>query len=291
MNVIPCSFAAALIFGIIQRDFYRGFLAAPLCVATVHDAILPFYARFYPTHRSKLAYAYWLSRFELTLRRAPTIITVSKNAARQITCFCSERGIPEPAIRVIYLGADWSHDSTGETKEDMVIHLASPEPHKKTAQLLRWWKEILGTGRDLPRLRLVGRMDAESLSLATALPNIDLSAPASKGELMRLMSKARALLFPSEIEGFGLPALEAYGVFTPVVYRAGTAVEEVLQGSTGAFHENTSGSFEAALKAVLALELSDVRQIASVLRAKFSWEKCAKETATVYREAMGRKID
>ena len=44
------------------------------------------------------------------------------------------------------------------------------------------------------------------------------------------------LLLPSEIEGFGLPALEAYYLSTPVVYVRGTAVEEILgERSPGGF--------------------------------------------------------
>ena len=65
------------------------------------------------------------------------------------------------------------------------------------------------------------------------------------------------LLLPSEIEGFGLPALEAYYLSTPLVYvRGSTPVEEILgERSPPAFVLASADSiFVAAVDQALGLD-------------------------------------
>ena len=52
-----------------------------------------------------------------------------------------------------------------------------------------------------------------------------------KERLLALMRAARALLYPSLAEGFGLPIIEAMGLGTPVLTAAGGATEEVAGGA------------------------------------------------------------
>lgn len=53
-----------------------------------------------------------------------------------------------------------------------------------------------------------------------------------RADLLRLIADARALLFPSLGEGFGLPIAEAMALGTPVMTTAGGATEEVAGGAT-----------------------------------------------------------
>ena len=103
--------------------------------------------------------------------------------------------------------------------------------------------------------------------------------------LQAAYSSARALVLPSEIEGFGLPALEAYYLGTPVCFVKGTSVEEILAGATGkgAFSLESRDSFFAALDEVLAMEPAEIRRCGLVLRETFASAKVAERVERVFR--------
>lgn len=246
---------------------YLSRLARPRAktVITMHDMILQHYVDHYPTARSKANYTYWLGLAADSLRRADRILTISKNAEQQIRDFCERRKFQPPPIQVTYEACSFEHLHPDETpKEDYVLHLYSDAPHKKSAMLLDWWQ----TPGDLPPLHLVGT-DRPGPDRVHSLPFLD------RETLIQVIRKARALVLPSEIEGFGLPGLEAYFLGTPVVYAAGTAVDEILGVGTdkGRFTLDERESFEQALDEVLAMDEGEVRAVGTTLRERFSWER------------------
>jgi glycosyltransferase involved in cell wall biosynthesis len=92
---------------------------------------------------------------------------------------------------------------------------------------------------------------------------------------------------PSEVEGFGLPALEAYALGTPVVYVRDTAVAEILgQGTPGSFVLDDFDSFKSAVEQVVTLSPQWIREHAETLQHKFSWLRAARATVAAYDEAL-----
>lgn len=243
-------------------------------VGTMHDAIIQHYATRYPHTRSKRDLNYWLRVTERSLRRLDGILTVSQHAKKQLLDFCQVRRIREPNIEVTYESSDWERYSNRVfSKSDYVVYLSSTAPHKQTARLLELWETLQSRKLDLPKLVLVGALGAEAqthldrLHGATLLPSLD------HDSLVDKVGSALALLFPSEIEGFGLPALEAYLVGTPVCFVADTAVAEIVElggGGCGAFKLDSPDSFYTALQNVLALPAETVREIRSKLHSRFS---------------------
>ena len=70
-------------------------------------------------------------------------------------------------------------------------------------------------------------------------PNIEYLGEVSDEEKLELMKNAKAFIFASEDEDFGITPVEAMSVGTPVIaYRSGGVVESVLQGRTGLFLMN-----------------------------------------------------
>ena len=94
--------------------------------------------------------------------------------------------------------------------------LEHPDPRKRVA-------ELANAPRDLP-LVLVGK----TREWAHELPNVTLTGLVSDDELAAIYSGAHALVFPSDDEGFGLPAVEALACGTPVVACDAPALREVL---------------------------------------------------------------
>jgi glycosyltransferase involved in cell wall biosynthesis len=91
------------------------------------------------------------------------------------------------------------------------------------------------------------------------------------------------LLLPSEIEGFGIPAVEGYLLGTPVAFAKGTALEEIVgPDSPGGFDRDVD-SFLAALNDVLNMNGAAVTEKAAWLKARYNWNNCVRGTVAAYR--------
>jgi glycosyltransferase involved in cell wall biosynthesis len=113
----------------------------------------------------------------------------------------------------------------------------------------------------------------------------------SDGDKWRLYDSADVLLFPSELEGFGLVVAEAQSRGIPVVAAGGTATAEALDPDRSGFLVRSDGeAFAARVR-----ELSDAgRRDAMASRAlefaqRFDWDACAARVAEIYRDVVGRR--
>ncbi|HVP76244.1 MAG TPA: glycosyltransferase family 1 protein [Gaiellaceae bacterium] len=132
------------------------------------------------------------------------------------------------------------------------------------------------------RLVVVGPERDAALVAELRRRGVDVRGYVPKDELVRLYQEAAALLFPTRHEGFGLPVVEAMACGTPVVSTHDPAVREV-GGDAITYAE--PGEFAAALVRVLADPESWGQ--AGLERARlFSWERTARATVAVYREAL-----
>lgn len=104
-------------------------------------------------------------------------------------------------------------------------------------------------------------------------------------EMPLLYSSARVLLYPTLYEGFGLPVLEAMACGTPVVTSYNSSIPEVA--GKAALFADPENADDIQKKLKQAFSDDDWRK--SLIKegleqsAKFTWEKCAKETEEVYR--------
>jgi glycosyltransferase involved in cell wall biosynthesis len=258
---------------------YISYVSRPneLVVSVMHDALLQHYADKYPATRSKLDLAYWLGLMKASIRRSDHILTVSQNAKQQILNFADRYNIPVPQIHVTYEASDFENLSLGSaiSKEDYVLHLASDQPHKCTLQFLQLWQQLQAVKKELTPLHLVGNFTPAVTRLANSMRGVVLKSRLNQDEFINTISKARALIFPSEMEGFGLPAIEAYFLNTPVCYVANTAVAEVLgkDVKAGQYEVNDFDSFAQAVEEVLNLSPIIIAESRSRLLERYSKKK------------------
>ena len=104
--------------------------------------------------------------------------------------------------------------------------------------------------------------------------------------LVSQFTGARALIFPSEVEGFGLPAIEAYYLGTPVCFTRKTSIEEVLSPATdrGGLSLEEPESLWAALDDVLAMSADEIRECGLRLREVYDSKKVVERMTSVFRE-------
>jgi len=142
--------------------------------------------------------------------------------------------------------------------------LLHPEPRKRVAALAQ-------APRRMP-LVLAG----PAREWAHELPDVTLTGHVSDDELAALYSGAHALVFPSDDEGFGLPAVEALACGTPVAACDSAALREVLAGRAD-FVElgDMAGLLEAGASATRPAPEPP----------RWSWEDAARSTWAVYAAA------
>lgn len=133
-----------------------------------------------------------------------------------------------------------------------------------------------GSGRRLMRL-------AKSLGISQRLRVLPTVPPE---QLLTLLQGARALLQPSIVEGFGIPAIEAMATGCPVIGSDTPALVEVM-GEAG-LHSRVGDA------AALALAMGKLREPGrreqlrdrGLVRARaFNWERTATATLAAYRQA------
>lgn len=261
-------------------------------VATIHDTIIQYYQEHYPKWRLHAEYSYWAGMLCNTVKRAAAVMTVSENAKEQIQEFIRKHRLPEREIFVTYEPCLYEEIPQPESpaKADYVLHLGSKEPHKRTAWLVRLWDEAERSGRPLPKLNVVGTLPDEVKSLARASQSIVCLPFLEDQALVSQFTGARALVFPSEIEGFGLPAIEAYYLGTPVCFTRGTSVEEILgdAGSKGGFDLKEPSSLWEALDEVLEMSPGEVRERGLELREAYSSKQVVSRMMEVF-DLVGRR--
>ena len=142
-------------------------------------------------------------------------------------------------------------------------------------------------------LVLAGKKNAASLSnekyFATQnYKDIHFTDFIPDNQLSWLYTHAEAYVFPSLMEGFGLPGLEAMGYDTPVISSNATCLPEVYGKAAHYFDPLDTSDIAHAIDDVLSdetLQAHLVKQGKKQLK-KYSWHKMAKETHAVYEKAL-----
>jgi glycosyltransferase involved in cell wall biosynthesis len=217
------------------------------------------------------------------------VLTVSQASALQLRQFCDRYQIKHPDIEVTYEGSFWeSRRGEAFQKKNYALHLSSPAPHKGTNRLLNHWKVLQQRGLELPELMLVGRLDEVGQSLYDQLKNVSQIPPLEFEKLQQTVGEAAVLLLPSEIEGFGLPALEAYYVGTPVCFAAGTSVSEVVDpmGHGGCYSIDDVDAFSESLDWARGLSPETTHAIGATMHERFSLAKVSDRIVNSFRSTV-----
>jgi glycosyltransferase involved in cell wall biosynthesis len=242
------------------------------------------------------------SRFPGVLHRAERVIAVSEATAGDLVEYF---GVDRTRIHTIHEGLDphFADAVEGERSElplpaDYVLFVSTIEPRKNVIGVLRAFALVAEWGYR-GHLVVTGRWgwrtDAiiaewEASPVKDRIVHLDYVA---RGQMAAVYSRARALLFPSWLEGFGLPILESMACGTPVVTSGRSAMPEVA-GPAGVYVDPDS-AHGIATGVTSLLDDSDHHERLTALgreRARrFSWDEAARATANVFRRAAGRRPD
>ncbi len=269
-------------------------------VVAMHD--LTFFD--HPEWHERSKVVYFRKMIAAAARRAELIITGSHDAADGLR----QRFHPRGEIVVIHHGVDHSRFAPGtddpQARADdwaaLARHgIAAPyvafastiEPRKDVPTLVRAFARIAATHPDV-QLVLAG---GDGWGVAEARAAIGASGVATRilrpgyiddAALAALFRRAEVVAYPSLVEGFGMPALEALACGTPLVTTSGSALEEVVGDAALLVPPADPEALGRALATVL-----DEPAVAARLRAAgppraaaFTWERSVAAHVAAYEQ-------
>ena len=214
--------------------------------------------------------------YDRSARRAAVVIVPSAFVGERT----AERlGICPDRIRVVHHGIDHERFSAGhEQREPFVLYPARPWPHKNHARLFEAFALVRS---EHPGLRLVLTGGGHG---TRALPaGVEVRGLVPAAELVSLLRRASALVFPSLYEGFGTPPLEAMACGCPVAASRAASLPEVCGDAAELFDPMSPEAIAAAVGRVLDDPAPYVRRGLERARS-FTWQASASGHEAAYRE-------
>ena len=278
--------------------------SAARTVITVHDAInvLPLreivrglkegYARRTPKVVAMATYLHYCT--VLALRRADLVITVSAHAAREISRYGNfdRRKIvpvhhaPTPDLRRI-------EDSAILADVRQRYHLTCPfvlaDGLKNPGVLVEAWQRLPAELRGKTRIVFYSRRPDPLPVVSNAVDrgHACLLVRPPRADLIALYSMAEAFVFPSWIEGFGLPVLEAMACGAPVIASNRGAIPEVAGDAALLSDAEDPVALAQHVELVLTdpAEAQRLRRLGLARASEFSWKKTAEKILRCYTDA------
>lgn len=255
-------------------------------VTTIHDLVPILYPesshpKIVATHKRRLSHV---------KREVDLVIAVSESTRDDIIAYLD---IPRGKIHVIYEAPDkgikkLDDRGLGETlkrhglpKEYLLV--VGTDPRKNVARIAKAAEKV---SKNLPVI-IVGRKWSDaphSIKTSQGRSNIYWVGHVGYDVLSALYSGAKALVYASLYEGFGLPILNAFRCGCPVVTSNVSSMPEVAGNAAVLVNPQDVDDIANGIEQALSKRDDLIKK--GLERVKnFSWEKTARETLKVYKEA------
>lgn len=258
----------------------------------------------YPEHHPKARVRFVNSHIERAVKSADHIVTISDFVKSEIM----ERfNVPESRITVTYLGADKRFcpmpeilfneqaRTLGLAYKGYFLFTSSIEPRKNLDRLLDAYIAYRASTKDhLLPLIVTGMPGWKSQHTHERLQKLQSEGAVrylgyvDQRLLPVLVAGARAVLYPSLYEGFGLPVLEAMQSGTATMTSRDTPMAEIC-GDAALLVNSTDTEEMTNAIASFANQPENIALLVSkgLENAKeFSWGRCANQTLLAYQAAL-----
>ena len=261
-------------------------------VVTIHDLAFKYFPETFT--RKDLFKINLLTK--LAVAYADKIITISESSKKDILKFYPN--IKSEKIKVIHHGFDatvFNRERNLQKEEEIknkfsisgpyIAYIGAIQPRKNLEMLVEAFEKVK---KELPNLKLVLAGEKAWLSdgifkkIEKSAHKSDIICPGKINfqDLGHLLRGARAFVFPSLYEGFGIPVLEAFASKVPVICADNSSLPEVGGEAVIYFDGKSAGDLAEKIEKILSDDNLRNTQIAKGLEQikKFSWEKCAQKT-------------
>jgi glycosyltransferase involved in cell wall biosynthesis len=186
-----------------------------------------------------------------------------------------------------------------EDREPYILFTGSSKPYKNMDGAIRCFDLLTQRPQFKDwRLKIPGRVDSfrghiqQLVQGLASRDRIELLGPTPEDTLARLYQHASLLLFPSRMEGFGIPVLEAMHYGTPVVTSNRSSLPEVAGGCACLVDPDDVPAMVHACAALLAdlPRRKELSALGMARAASFHWEGTARATLKVLDRACDGRL-
>jgi glycosyltransferase involved in cell wall biosynthesis len=268
-------------------------------VATICDLSVLLHPEWHPADR--------VAHFERHFRRGVAacahLLAISETGRREII---DTLNVPPERVTCTYMGirpglGPLPPEEVADTLRRLglpsryLLYLGTIEPRKNLLMLLRAYCALPAALRDRWPLLLVGGWGwntaevAEYLHAEARHRGVIHLGYAAEEHVAALYSGARALVYPSLYEGFGLPPVEMMACGGAVLASTAAAVAEVAGGQAHLVDPHDVDGWRDALQRVVTDDewWQALRHGAREVARPFTWDRCAAKTLAVYRSLCG----
>ena len=252
-------------------------------VVTIHDLI---HLR-YPQYFKARVGPYYQLVVRRLCARAARVITDDPRTVEDLRRFL---GVDERKVRIIALGADdlfFTPAVPFAAPRPYFLYAGNHREHKDLPTLAHAWSAI-AREHDVD-LYVTGADDMDALRAQFPRERGSIVALGDVPEAMlaSYYAGAVALVHPALCEGFGLPTLEAMAQACPVI-GCRDAVPAVLKDAAFTFAARDWHAASTAMERLLSDDAlrRTAGEHARQAAAPYTWDRCARETAQVYREVL-----
>ncbi len=248
-------------------------------------------------------YPHLFHSFDFTIKnkkilaaKADRIIAISSHTKNDVVRML---GVPESNIDVIPLATDIMLDRSllpaVPLPERYILYVGARNTYKNFLFFLRAVKPLID---DTNQLCIVcaggGTFSATELNEISRLKLSDKIIQMNVADeiLAVLYSKAKAFVYPSLYEGFGIPVLEAFACGCPAILSNRSSLPEVGGDAAQYFDPEDQESLVTVLSEVLNNnDAADTMRIKGSKRVKmYSWEDTARKTLETYKKVLRNVI-
>jgi glycosyltransferase involved in cell wall biosynthesis len=266
-------------------------------VLTIHDMSSFVLPHCHPPIRRGPLYERVVSE---SIRRADMVTVPSSSVKTDILRFVN--GVREKRIRVIACGIDDAFRPRDAAEvapvlkrldipTPYVLYLGTLDPRKNLPMLLDAFAELVAGGRP-EHLVLVGAAGWSPNELLSHVDRqglearIHLAGYIDEADLPFVYAGAALFVYPSLLEGFGFPPLEAMATGVPVVASETSSLRENLAGAAMLVPVGDAKELEGAMRTLLTDEGARLRAVEAGLKRSqaYRWDRFAAETFACYEE-------
>jgi len=269
-------------------------------VLTAHEFMPVSHPQYSSDLHTKL---FWRLNVQRVLTHCRKLIVVSEDTLKSGLRFFGKRAMRRSVViragistsfRVLPAERIAAVRKTYALPDKFLLYFGSDRPHKNVTTLLHA-QALIDPTASVP-LVIAGYNNIES-PLRREAAHLGLSNRViwlndfPEKDLTALYGAAHALLFPSLVEGFAFPVLEAMACGTPVICSALNVLKEFTAGAAKIVHPTDCQEWQRAIDAALvSLDWHDVYRRKGLERAAaFSWQQAATDTLEVYRQLYPRQ--
>lgn len=261
---------------------------------------------FYPDNFSKEELSLRKGYIQPSCELATEIITISDFSKQT---FVEKLGIDPSKVHVIHLAAGDNFSQSDQKRNDIKIKYSLPDnyflypanawAHKNHLILIMAFYLYRKTFDNQMHLVLAGSDTKSNPAIQTLIDQdhlqdrVHILDYVHKDDMPELYNHAKALVFPSNFEGFGIPLLEAMAMGCPIIASNTTSIPEVAENAAYFFDPNNPQSICDAMHRIIhdpALR-STLIDNGKKRVARFSYDTVARKHLEVFKMALKKAND